>query len=94
MQSSRVHQEAARATLSRPARRFNAGASERSRPLWPGMNAALTVSGGKHAQVMRGFGLVRSGRGSGPDARKQEMLYVNIVAYIINNINNVPVGQI
>jgi hypothetical protein len=48
-----VHQEAARATLSRPARHFNAGASERSRPLWPGMNAALTVSGGKHARVMK-----------------------------------------
>ena len=46
-------QEAARAMLSRPARRFNAGASERSRPLWPGMNTALTVSGGKHAQVMK-----------------------------------------
>ena len=38
--------------------------------------------------------MVRSGRGSGPDARKQEMMYVNIVAYIINNVNNVPVGQI
>ena len=48
-----MHQEAARATLSRPARRFSACASERSRPLWPGMNAALTVSGGKHAQVMK-----------------------------------------
>ena len=48
-----MHREAARATLSRPARRFNAGASERSRPLWPGMNAALTVSGGKHARVMK-----------------------------------------
>ena len=48
-----MHPEAARATLSRPGRRFNAGASERSRPLWPGMNAALTVSGGKHARVMK-----------------------------------------
>ena len=48
-----MHQEAARATLFQPARRFNAGASERSRPLWPGMNAALTVSGGKHARVMK-----------------------------------------
>ena len=48
-----MHREAARATLSRPARRFNAGASERSRPLWPGMNAALTVSGGKHMRVMK-----------------------------------------
>ena len=48
-----MHPEAARAMLSRPARRFNAGASERSRPLWPGMNAALTVSGGKHARVMK-----------------------------------------
>jgi len=48
-----VHPEAARATLSRPACRFNAGASERSRPLWPGMNVALTVSGGKHARVMK-----------------------------------------
>ena len=38
--------------------------------------------------------MVRSGRGSGPDACKQEMLYVNIAAYIINNVNNVPVGQI
>ena len=51
--SSRVHPEAARATLSRPARRFNAGASERSRPLWPGMNVALAISGGKHVQVMK-----------------------------------------
>ena len=32
---------------------INAGASERSRPLWPGMNAALTVSGGKHARVRK-----------------------------------------
>ena len=48
-----MHREAARAMLSQPARRFNAGASERSRPLWPDMNAALTVSGGKHARVMK-----------------------------------------
>ena len=48
-----MHPEAARAMLSQPPRRFNAGASERSRPLWPGMNAALTVSGGKHARVMK-----------------------------------------
>ena len=48
-----MHPEAARATLSRPVRRFNAGASERSHPLWSGMNAALTVSGGKHARVMK-----------------------------------------
>ena len=48
-----MHPEVARAMLSRPARRFNAGASERSHPLWPGMNAALTVSGGKHARVMK-----------------------------------------
>ena len=48
-----MHPEAARATLSQLARRFNAGASERSRPLWSGMNAALTVSGGKHARVMK-----------------------------------------
>ena len=89
-----MHPEAARATLSWPACRFNAGASERPRPLWLGMNVALTVLGGKHARVMRGFGLVRTGRGSGPDVRKQEMLYVNIAAYIINNVNNVPVGQI
>ena len=38
--------------------------------------------------------MVRTGRGSGPDIRKQEMLYVNIVVYIINNVNNMPVGQI
>ena len=38
--------------------------------------------------------MVRTGRGSGPDVRKQEMMYVNIDAYIINNVNNVPVGQI
>ena len=48
-----MHQEAARVTLSRPVRRFNAGASERSHPLWPGMNAALTVSDGKHTWVMK-----------------------------------------
>ena len=89
-----MHPEAAQATLSRPAHRFNAGASERSRPLWPGMNAALTISGGKHARVMKRFGLVRTGRGSGPDVRKQEMVYINIAVYIINNVNNVPVGQI
>ena len=47
-----MHPEAARATLSRPARRFNDGASERSRPHWQGMNAALTVLGGKHAREM------------------------------------------
>ena len=38
--------------------------------------------------------MVRTGRGGGPDVRKQEMLYVNIAAYIINKVNNVPVGQI
>ena len=48
-----MHWEAARAMLSRPTRRFNVGASERSRPLWMGMNAALTVSGGKHTRVMK-----------------------------------------
>ena len=48
-----MHPEAARAMVSRLARGFNAGASERLRPLWPGMNAALTVSGAKHAQVMK-----------------------------------------
>ena len=48
-----MHPEAARAMLSRPGRRFNAGASERSLPLWSGMNAALTVSGGKQARVMK-----------------------------------------
>ena len=48
-----MHQEAAWAMLSRPARRFNAGASERLRPLCAGMNAALTVSGGRHARVMK-----------------------------------------
>ena len=48
-----MHPEAARATLSWLACRFNVGTSERSRPLWPGMNAALTISGGKHARVMK-----------------------------------------
>ena len=48
-----MHQEVARATLSLLACRFNVGASERSHPLWPGMNAALTASGGKHARVMK-----------------------------------------
>ena len=38
--------------------------------------------------------MVRTGRGSGLDVRKQEMLYVNIAAYIINNVNNVPVGPL
>ena len=82
-----MHREAAPAALSRLARRFNVGASERLRPLWPGMNAALIVSGGKHARVMKRVRV-------GPDVRKQEMLYVNIAVYIINNVNNVPVGQI
>ena len=40
--SSRVHREAA---LSRPSCCFKAGASERSPPLWPGINAALTLQG-------------------------------------------------
>ena len=31
---------------------LSAGASERPRPLWPGMNATLTVSGGKHVMVL------------------------------------------
>ena len=89
-----MHQEAARATLSRPARRFNASASERSRPLWSGMNTTLTVLGRKQTRVMK---MVRVGQDrpwSGPDVRKQEMMYVNIAAYIINNVNNVPVRQI
>ena len=37
-----VHREAA---LSQPPRRFKAGTSERSPPLWPGINAALTLQG-------------------------------------------------
>ena len=48
-----MYPEAARAMLSQQARHFNASASEMSCPLWPGMNAALTVSGGKHARVMK-----------------------------------------
>ena len=89
-----MHPEAARATLSRPARRFNAGASERSCPLWPSMNAALTVSGGNHARVMKRVRVGQDRPWQRSDVRKQEMLYVNIAAYIINNVNNVPVGQI
>ena len=58
------------------------------------MNAALTVSGGKHARVMKRVRVGQERLGNGPNARKQEMLYVNIVVYIINNVNNVPVGQI
>ena len=58
------------------------------------VGAVLTVSGGKHARVMKRVRVGQDGRGSGPDVRKQEMLYVNIAAYIINNVNNVPVGQI
>ena len=75
-------------------RRFNAGASERSRPLWPGMNATLTVSGGKHARVMK---RVRVGqewlwqRSARPQSR--DVVHY-IVVYIINSVNNVPVGQI
>ena len=37
-----VHQEA---VVSRSSRRFKAGASKRSPPLWPGINAALTLQG-------------------------------------------------
>ena len=48
-----MHWEVARAMLSRSMRYFNAGTNERSRPLWTGMNVALTVSGGKHAWVMK-----------------------------------------
>ena len=46
---------------------LSAGASERSRPLWPGMNATLTVSGGKHAWVMKRVwvGLERAWQRSG-----------------------------
>ena len=58
---------------------FNAGASERSRPLCPGMNAALTVSGGKRAGdggALGGPGWSGAGvaavRLSLPDAWKQE----------------------
>ena len=40
--SSHVHREAA---LSRPLRCFKAGASERSPPLWLGINVALTLQG-------------------------------------------------
>ena len=42
MRSSRVHWEA---RLSRPSRCFKVGASESSPPLWPGINAALTLQG-------------------------------------------------
>ena len=37
-----MHREVA---LARPSRHFKAGASERSPPLWPGINAALTLHG-------------------------------------------------
>ena len=37
-----MHREAA---LSRPSCHFKAGASERPPPLWPGINAALTLQG-------------------------------------------------
>ena len=63
MQSSRVHREAA---LSRPSRCFKAGASERSPPLWPGINAALTLRGDadrftREACADKGGGLGRPG---------------------------------
>ena len=47
---------------------FNAGASERSRPLYPGMDAAsilwssLTVSGGKRARAMEGLWVGQAGQ--------------------------------
>ena len=55
------------------------------------MNAALTVSGGKHARVMK---RVRVGQDLPWQRSEQEMMYVNIAVYIINNVNNVPVGKI
>ena len=58
------------------------------------MNAALTVSVGKHAQVMKRVRVGEDRPWQWSDVRKQDMLYVNIVAYIINNINNALVGQI
>ena len=41
---------------------FNAGASERSRPLCPGMNVALTVSGGKRVRAMEGLWVGHAGQ--------------------------------
>ena len=81
-----MHPEAAQATLSRPARRFNAGASERSRPLCLGMNEAQSLwrgadRFGREARAGDGGALGGPG-GSGagvaavrlslPDARKLE----------------------
>ena len=59
-----MHREAA---LSRPSRCFKAGASERSPPLWPGINAALTLLGAAdrftwEARADKGGGLGRPGR--------------------------------
>ena len=58
-----MHREAA---LSRPSRPFKVGASERSPPLWPGINVTLTLQGdadrftreartGKGVQVLNRF---------------------------------------
>ena len=62
-----MHREAA---LSRPSRHFKAGASERSPPLWPGINAALTLQGDndhftREAHAGKGGGWVGQGGQSG-----------------------------
>lgn len=66
---------------------FNAGASERSRPLWQGVNAAPTLwSGADHfgAKARRRrneFGwvrVVRRGLGGKPDARKTPTLVFDL----------------
>ena len=59
-----MHQEAA---LSRSSRCFKAGTTERPPPLWPGINAALTLRGDadrftREARAGKGGGLGRPGR--------------------------------
>ena len=58
------------------------------------MNAALAVSAGKHARVMKRVRVGQEREWQRSGRCKQEMLYVNIASYIINNVNNVLVGQI
>ena len=48
-----LNAEQPRAPRSGAGDALSAGTSERLRLLWPGMNAALNVSGGKHTRVMK-----------------------------------------
>ena len=82
-----MHRES---VLSRPSHHFKAGASERSPPLWPGINAALTLWSDanrftREARAGKGGGLGWPGRS---DAGLVVVLILNRFRFSTGSLQN------